>query len=388
MGKRLFYTVSIILFVLLLCCFCSCSGKCVGGMDQQQKNNSMYLFVGTYTSTDSKGIYIYEFDTLLANFKYVNTVNVENPSYLVLNSDEKFLYAVSENDSKEAYANAFSFDNTSGELSFMNRQMTGNLAPCYINVDKERKHVITADYLGGITVFPVDKGGKLKPHSQIIEFEGAGVNPERQTQTHIHFVEFTPDENYLFANDLGLDRIHKFKINKGTDSLFLGKEDPESFKVTDGVGPRHLEFHPNGKYAYLITEMGGTVIAFSYKDGILKQFQTIQADTLHAKGSADIHISPDGHYLYASNRLQGDGIAIFSIDQSNGELTKIGYQATEIHPRNFVITPNGRYLLVACRDSDLIQIFKINKENGLLENTSKTIEVSMPVCLKFASMKN
>lgn len=356
-------------------------------MEELTDENSLYLLVGTYTSGESNGIYVYQFDTVSGFSKYISMVDVENPSYLVVSSNEKFVYSVTENDTGAAYANTFSFDKKEGKLGFLNRQQTGGLAPCYINIDREQKHVVTADYLGSLSVFPVAENGQLEKASQVFSFEGKGIDPDRQKQPHIHFVEFTPDFNYLFANDLGTDKIHKFDVNEDANKPFLEKGKPESFSVKGGAGPRHLAFHPNGKYVYLITEMDGTVIAFNYRNGMLEESQTIAADTLNAKGSADIHISPDGRFLYASNRLKGDGIAIFSIDQTNGRLTKVGYQATGIHPRNFIITPNGRYLLVACRDDDTIQIFRIDQHTGLLEDTSKMIELDMPVCLKFASMK-
>ena len=150
-----------------------------------------------------------------------------------------------------------------------------------------------------------------------------------------------------------------------------------------GSGPRHLTFSPNGHYAYLINELSGTVIAFEYKDGDLKEIQTIAADTVNAQGSADIHISPDGKFLYASNRLKADGIAIFNIHPDNGMLAKAGYQLTGIHPRNFIITPNGKYLLVACRDSNVIQVYERDADTGLLTDVHQDIKVDKPVCIKF-----
>lgn len=352
-----------------------------------QDENSLYLLAGTYTQKESKGIYVYRFDTISGYSEYVSMIEVANPSYLAVSKDEKFVYAVSENGKDTDAANAFSFNKESGKLTFINSQPTGGEAPCYITIDSEGEHIITANYSGGsISVFATKEDGSLTPASMVHEFQGKGVDRERQEQPHLHCVQFSPDEEFLFADDLGTDRIHRFEVNKTGEGDYLKVGKPESFKVADGSGPRHLEFHPNGKYAYLITEMGGTVIAFNYKDGILSEFQTVLADTLKAKGSGDIHVSPGGRYLYASNRLKGDGIAIFSIDHENGSLTKVGYQETAIHPRNFVITPNGKFLLVAGRDSDVIQIFEINKETGLLTNTYKDIELSMPVCLKFISI--
>jgi 6-phosphogluconolactonase len=204
---------------------------------------------------------------------------------------------------------------------------------------------------------------------------------------HLHCVRITPDGKYLLADDLGTDQIHKFNINPNANAdnkeKFLTKGTPEAFKVAPGSGPRHLIFNSDGKFAYLINEIGGTVIAFRYADGMLDEIQTVAADTVNAQGSGDIHLSPDGKYLYASNRLKADGVAIFKVDETNGTLTKVGYQLTGIHPRNFIITPNGKYLLVACRDTNVIQIFERDQATGLLTDIKKDIKVDKPVCLKF-----
>ena len=204
---------------------------------------------------------------------------------------------------------------------------------------------------------------------------------------HLHCVRITPDGKYLLADDLGTDQIHKFNINPNANAdnkeKFLTKGTPEAFKVAPGSGPRHLIFNSDGKFAYLINEIGGTVIAFRYADGMLDEIQTVAADTVNAQGSGDIHLSPDGKYLYASNRLKADGVAIFKVDETNGTLTKVGYQLTGIHPRNFIITPNGKYLLVACRDTNVIQLFERDQATGLLTDIKKDIKVDKPVCLKF-----
>lgn len=351
---------------------------------------SLYLLVGTYTTGESEGIYVYQFDTVSGFSKYKSVVKVTNPSYLTINKEGTHVYSVSETGDAKAAANAFVFDKKDGTLKLLNSQLTGGADPCYIELDKTGKHVVTANYSGGsITAFNINGDGTLTTATQLIRFTGKGADAERQKAPHLHCVRYSPDGKYLFADDLGTDKIHKFGINESNEGNYLKVGTPAAFDVAPGSGPRHLDFHPNGKYAYLINELSGAVIAFNYdaNAGNLTQIQTIQADTLSAKGSADIHVSPDGKFLYASNRLKGDGIAIFSINQADGKLTKVGYQETGVHPRNFVITPNGKFLLVASRDNDVIQIFLIDRVTGLLENTYKDIELDMPVCLKFTSFK-
>lgn len=349
------------------------------------ENSKLYLLIGTYTMGDSEGVYVYEFDTISGNSQYSNSLMLDNPSYLTVSEDGQYIYAVSENNNNTAAVNALAYNKKDGFTSFINSQLTGGADPCYVTVDREGKHVVTANYSGGnMTLFDVKEDGALDVASQVINFVGKGINAERQNTPHIHCVQYSPDGNYLFATDLGTDRIYKFKVdNDSTNYLIAGN--PAYYRIADGSGPRHFDFHPNGKYMYLLNELSGTVIAFNYirESGDLKEFQTIQADSLNAGGSADIHVSPDGKFLYTSHRLEGDGIAIFSINQSDGSLIKIGHQPTNKHPRNFVITPNGKFLLVASRDDNTIQVFQIDQNSGLLENIHKDIEIDMPVCLRF-----
>lgn len=354
------------------------------------EQNSMYLLVGTYTTSESDGIYVYQFDTINGFSKYKSVAKVENPSYLAVSNNEQYVYAVSELGDNKGAANAFSFDKKEGTLSLINSELTGGDDPCYIAVDKTGNHVITANYSGGsITLFDVNEKGALSIAKEVISFMGSGQNAQRQKQPHLHSVIFSPDGNYLFAADLGTDKIHKFNVSMASDSNYISMGTPPAFAVDKGSGPRHMEFHPNGKYLYLINELSGTVNVFVYnkENGDINDVQNVLADTLRAGGSADIHLSPNGKFLYASNRLEGDGIAIFSVNQLDGTLTKVGYQETAVHPRNFAISPNGKFLLVASRDDNLIQIFRINQNTGLLENEYKDIKVSMPVCLKFLSLE-
>lgn len=381
--KKLLFAVACILGISLS----SCNSKknthmeTIGTME-----NELTMLVGTYTAGTSKGIYSYRFNQENGNSTPLSEVEIGNPSYLTSSADGKFVYAVSEFNDGQAAANAFDFNKENGTFRLLNSQKTDGEDPCYIITNG--KYVITANYSGGsISVFPVAKDGSLLPASDVLKFEGSGADKERQEKAHLHCVRISPDGKYLFADNLGTDQIHKFIINPEADAekkeSFLKEGSPAAFEVETGSGPRHLTFSPDGNYAYLINELSGTVIAFEYKDGNLKEIQTIAADTVGAKGSGDIHISPDGKFLYASNRLKADGIAIFRIHPESGKLTKAGYQLTRIHPRNFIITPNGKYLLVACRDSNVIQVYERDADIGLLTDIRKDIKVDKPVCIKF-----
>lgn len=352
----------------------------------ESTENELTMLVGTYTNgSNSKGIYTFRFNEETGEAATLDSVEVPNPSYLVPSEDGKFVYSVNEFGKGQAAVSAFAFDKQKGSLRPLNSQKTMGADPCYLITNG--KNVITANYNGGsITVLPIQEDGSLLPASSVIEFKGSGPVKDRQKQAHLHCVRITPDGKYLLADDLGTDQIHKFNVNPNADAqnkeALLTEGTPAAFKVAPGSGPRHLIFSNDGKFAYLIAEIGGTVIAFQYADGMLKEIQTVAADTVNAQGSGDIHISPDGKFLYASNRLKADGVAIFKINPSDGTLAKVGYQLTGIHPRNFIITPNGKYLLVACRDDNTIEVYQRNEENGLLTDTKKDISVDKPVCLK------
>lgn len=342
--------------------------------------NPLKMVIGTYTGSGSKGIYSFDFDQETGRATRLHTLNIQNPSYLTISKDGKFIYAVSENNDKTAALNCISFDTKSGKMMLMNSQLTNGADPCYVDVHK--KLAITANYSGGsMSVFPILSNGTLGKCQQLYGGSTGGTNKKRQKDAHIHCAMFTGDGQIL-ATDFSADRIlsYKYDDKNGQVSSYDGTL---AAQLTPGSGPRHIAFSPNGKFAFVINELSDKITAFTYENGRLKEYQTIRSGVPNAQGGADIHVSPDGHYLYTSNRLKSDGIAIFSISDSNGRLRKVGYQKTAIHPRNFAITPNGLYLLVACRDSNKIQVFKRNIEKGTLTNTHQDIKVTKPVCIKF-----
>ena len=349
---------------------------------QNETMENLYLIVGSYATPQEEGIKVYAWNNEKGEATYVSGLaGISNPSYQVVTADGERIYSVGEDDGLTSTAHALSFDKANGKLTLMNTQLTQGGAPCYINITPDGKSVITANYMGAnISLIPLDSSGRLTENVKTIVFTGEGEIKNRQDQPHLHCVEFTPDGKHLLANDLGTDKIHVFSLNSD------GKLDEKAgfdINLEPASGPRHICFSKDGRFAYLINEISGKVTTLSYDGKCLTPIQYIEADTVNAQGSADIHLSPDGKFLYASNRLKADGIAIFSVNQETGLLAKVGYQLTGIHPRNFVITPDGKYLLVACRDSNLIQIFSRDEKTGLLMDTGKRIETSKPVCLKF-----
>lgn len=348
------------------------------------QQNNLNLIIGTYTTTcESKGIYVYDFNTETADFKLKSSTDkVVNPSFLTVSDDNKFVYSVNEN-RKESTVSAFGFNNKKGTLAFLNKQNTEGEDPCYILNDT--KNVISANYSGGnISVFKKNTNGSLTPAKQVVQHKGKSRNLQRQESAHVHMVQFTPDKKYVLANDLGTDKIYRYKYNPDAETNIL--EIKDSIGVKRGSGPRHLTFSPNGKFAYLLQELDGTITVFSYYNEELtkiEEAQVIEDDFKGETSAADIHITPDGKYLYATNRGSANDITIFEI-MKNGKLNyKTNLKTLGEGPRNFVIDPSGNFLLVAHQYTDDVVIFKIDKLTGRLTDTEKRITLCAPVCLVF-----
>ncbi|WP_373843666.1 lactonase family protein [Bacteroides heparinolyticus] len=367
------------LFCMLGLSIAACTPK-----KASNNQDELAMLVGTYTNGTSKGIYTFRFNQETGMATPLDSIELANPSYLTPSEDGKLVYAVSEMNDSTASLNTLSFDKETGSMRLLNTELTLGGDPCYVATNGSK--VVTANYSGGnMSVFSLRKDGTATPIDTLFEGTATGPDTIRQNTPHIHCAVFSPDGKYIFATDFSSDRILRFVLHPNAATPHPSMETTD---IEADSGPRHLTFSPDGKYAYLITELSGKIIAFSYDDGRLNQIQTITADTLAARGSADIHLSPDGKYLYASNRLKGDGIAIFSVNPQNGNLAKVGYQQTGIHPRNFNITPNGKFLLVACRDSNIIQVFQRDEHTGLLSDIHRDIILDKPVCIQFTNSVN
>ncbi len=347
------------------------------------------LIIGTYTSGKSEGIYIYDFNTTTGDSKMLSSIKSSNPSFLAVSPDKKYLYAVNEDaDSQNngGMVSAFKFKKKKQQLKFINQQPSGGNHPCYVTIDKTGKWVIVANYSGGsLSVTPVDEDGSLLADKNVLQHEGKGINKQRQEKAHVHQTVLTDDNRHLLVADLGIDKLMLYDFDAATGIATANTN--ASISVTAGSGPRHLAIHPSNKYVYLTEELSGTVGAFSFDNatGKLKLLQTISAVPEDYKGSlsgADIHVSPDGKFLYASNRGELNNLVIYKIDEATGVLSVAAFQSTlGIKPRNFNFDPSGNFLLVANQDSDNISIFSVNHETGLLTDTQKSINVPNPVCL-------
>lgn len=343
------------------------------------------LLIGTYTNTTSEGIYVFDFNTNDGKSKLVSSVTSSNPSFVSIANNKKFVYAVNEND--PGTVSSFIYQKETGTLTPVNTVDTKGAHPCYVSIDKKAKHLVVGNYSGGnLSVFDIKEDGSLSDAKQTIQHNGNGMNRQRQEKAHVHATVYSPDYRMLFVPDLGMDKLMMYKVD--SRSGLLSPAEPPFIETVGGAGPRHMAFHPSENFMYLMEELTGTISVYEFKEN---KWATIQNPTAHpmnykgAMGSADIHISPDGRFLYCTNRGESNTIAIFSINQATGILTPVGHQSTlGIHPRNFTIHPSGNYLLVANRDSDEVVIFRINSFTGMLTDTGERIKVPRPVCLTWA----
>ena len=346
-----------------------------------------YLFIGTYTSGKSRGIYVYKFNTKTGTGTEVGSIEAKNPSYLCVSANGRYLYATDEED-QGGSVGAYAFEPTTGRLALLNAQSSQGSCPCYVSEDKAGKWVFVANYCSGsLAALPVNSDGSLAPAMQVIQQFGKGADTARQKAAHVHSTIFSPDERFLLEANLGTDQEHVY-IFHPNEMIPLREPLDSVTTLQPGSGPRHIAFHPKKSDVYILSELSGTVDAFHFDStsGKMSQFQRIRTTPENFKGfagSADIHIRPDGKYLYATNRGTSNTIAVFEIRKDGMLATKQIISVNGKHPRNFVIDPGGHFLLIANRDTDNIVIFSIDPASGLLKATGKEISIPNPVCLKF-----
>lgn len=358
---------------------------------QSLPENSYYLLIGTYTQErKSDGIYVYNFNSNTGKSSYSSEAKgVLNPSFLTVSEDSEYVYCVNEIGDGKGSISSFSFDAGTGKLDYMNSASSGGNGPCYISVDKANKYVFVGNYSGGsLAAVPINTDGSLGSSIQSIRHEGSSIGTD-QDKSRVHAAVLSENNKFLYVPDLGTDKIHVYDVDI-TKPNPLKPSKPEYVQVKAGGGPRHYTFHPNHKFAYSIQELTGTVTFFQYDNGNLKTMQSVELVSKDSNGpadAADIHISPDGKFLYGSLRGSINELVIYAINEK-GMLSYVGRQSTlGKGPRNFAIDPTGNFLLVGNGGSDEIVVFKRNKVTGLLVSTEERISVGSPVCLKFVPIK-
>lgn len=352
---------------------------------------SNLVYVGTYTRPGgAEGIYLFRQDPVTGGLARLAVTPTVNPSFLAFDPTRRFLFAVDE--TKEylgelsGSASSYRIDPSTGELTFLSRQATHGGDPCHLCTDPTGCYLIVANHENGsVAVLPIDQQGNLQPASEVRQHVGSGPGPTQQGP-HAHFVTFDPTQRLVLVNDKGIDKVMIYRLVDGK----LIAHDPPFARLHSGAAPRHLAFHPSGRYAYVNGEADLTVTAFSYdaEHGAFEELHylsTLPEGVSRGRGStAQILVEPSGRFVYVSNRGH-DSLAIFAIDPNTGRLTAVGHQSTHGRtPRNFAIDPTGRFLYAANQDSDTIVHFRIDHENGWLIPTGAVTEVGAPVCMLFA----
>jgi 6-phosphogluconolactonase len=342
------------------------------------------LYVGTYTSSNSEGIYIYRMDQITGRLQRAGAIKSENPSFLTIDPSKHCLYAV--NETPAGAVSAFRIDRKTRALKFLNQQRSEGADPCHLTVDQAGRSLLLANYTGGsVAVLPIQRDGSLGSASHVEQHEGSGPR-EQQKSAHAHCVKLDRANRFAFAADLGSDKVMIYRFNQREGKLRPGPQ--PSATLHPGAGPRHLTFHPNGKYLYVINELDSSLTTFKYDadKGTLTAFETITTlsrDFVGKSYCADIHVSKSGRFLYGSNRGH-NSIVVFAIDPRTARLSLVEHVSTQGKwPRNFVIDPTGRFLLVANQQTDNVVVFRIDAQTGRLTPTGHGAEIPVPVCLQF-----
>ncbi|QRK12807.1 lactonase family protein [Archangium violaceum] len=367
----------------------SCTEKPSMPIRAPQTPKELWIYVGTYTSGGSEGIYLCRLDMATGALERVGvTRGVAEPSYLALEPKGRYLYAVNELTEFEGQpsgaVSAFAINPQSRELTFINQRPSEGGAPCYLDVDAKGGFVLVANYVGGnVAVLPIQEGGGLGTAVDKKQHEGSGPNAQRQEAPHAHQIRLDAANRYAFVSDLGTDKIMLYRFDEQQGKLTPGT--PPFVSSKPGAGPRHLTFHPNGRFVFSINELDSTITAYAYDaaQGTLTALQTLT--TLpdgynRSNDCGDIHVSPDGRFLYGSNRGH-DSIVVYSID-SEGTLTYVEHVTTRVKwPRNFAIDPTGTYLLVANQKDNSVITFQRNAQTGKLTPVGQPLAVPAPTCL-------
>jgi 6-phosphogluconolactonase len=354
------------------------------------------LYIGTYTKKlphvggkPADGVYVYRMDTATGALRRQSAVGgLENPSFLTVDPARRYAYAVQETSEFEGHTgggvSSLSIDQNSGDLTFLGSQPTHGAHSCYVSVHASGHYVMTANYSGGnITVLPIDSHGTIAPASDVVD--QTGPHPFHDGP-HPHAFETAPGGKFVLVPDCGLDRLYVYRLD--TSSGKLAPHDPPWATLAPGAGPRHLTWNADGTRIYCINERNSTLTVFDWdaERGVLKELQTLPtlpADFQGSNSCADIHIHPNGRFVYGSNRGH-NSIATFAVG-ADGTLTAVGHTSTEGRtPRNFAIDPSGAWLLAANQDTNNIATFSIDLHSGLPQYTGLSEEVPSPVCIRFA----
>ena len=395
-SRRHFLQVAGLGFAALPFTLASCTTTVTEKAPQNQnqdQSQELLLYVGTYAKPEEESIFLYKLNLSTGALTRVGATKAgENPSYLTLDAKHQYLYAVNETTDFQGKASgavsAFAVDQKTGALTFLNQQSTQGSAPCYISLDKAARCALVANYLGGnVSLLPIQPNGQLSPASATDQHTGSGPH-KNQEAAHAHCLLPDPANRFAFAVDLGTDKVYGYRLN--TEKGTLEPTASPAFTAAPGAGPRHLTFHPTAPLAFLINELNSTVTALRY-DATAGTFQEIQtlstlpSDFGGQNSCADLHVSPNGKFLYGSNRGH-DSLVVYAIDTASGRLTLVQHVPTlGQKPRNFTLDPTGQLVLVANQATNTVVTFWVDGQTGQLTPTGNSVSVLAPVCLQVVS---
>lgn len=367
-----------------------------------QPGTQIQVYIGTFTAMEphgrgrAGGMYIARLDPDSGELTSVQTVpGVDNPSFVTLDPGQRHLYAVNEVPEYDGHSggsvSAFAIDPATGGLTYLGRQPTRGAGPCHMTIDDMGRWVLAANYdSGSVAMFGVAGDGRLGPPTDLVQHEGAGSDPERQQGPHAHSVNLDPDCRFALVADLGLDRIMVYHLDRTRGRLV--PNDPPFTETRPGAGPRHLDFHPNGRYVYVINELDSTLVAYEYdgERGTLSEVETVSTlpeGFAGTNGGGEVHAAASGRFVYGSNRGH-DSIVVFAIDEASGRMTYVGHRSTRGRtPRHFGLDPTGSFLFAANQDTDTIVTFRVDTQTGCLTPTGHVREVPTPVCIGIRQSK-
>jgi 6-phosphogluconolactonase len=355
-----------------------------------QKDQTYLVYVGTFSEPDAESIFLYRLNTTSGALTRLGATKAgANPTYLTLDPKQRFLYTVIEtneyNGNKSGSIRAYAIDRKTGGLTLLNEQSSFGPGPCYISLDRTNKMVLVANYAGGsVCALPVQANGQLGSPSATDQHTGSGPH-KNQTTPHAHCFLADPTNKVGLAVDLGIDQVLAYRLDPANGKFLPNPT--VAFAAAPGAGPRHLTFHANNRWAYLINELNSTITALSY-DAAKSKFTELQTLTTLPAGftgdnsCADVHISPNGKFLYGSNRGH-NSIVVYAIDPSTGKLTFVQHADTQGKtPRNFALDPSGRIALVGNQNTNNIFTYRIDSKTGKLTPTGISVNLPAPVCLQ------
>ena len=373
----------------------------VGAMSAQAASeNEVELLVGSYTQGKSQGIYRLQFNSETGRItpEPLQVFKAANPSWLTLSKDQQRLFVVNENGKGQAdvvgRVSSLAIDPKTNQLTLINQVKSLGEEPTHSSLSADERYLFVANYGvhedpgGSLAVLPINDQGQLQPVTQMSSHQASRVNPERQMSAHVHSVVPSPDGKFVFANDLGADKIFVYQYDPQANPEHpLVAAKPPAVELPAGSGPRHLLFSKDGKHAYLTTEMSAQVFVFDYANGQLKQRQSVElahGQPQEKRAAGALHASADGKFLYVSNRGKANELLVFAIDPVTGELTEVQRRSVEgDHPREFTLSPNGKFLLVANQMSNAIVVIERDAETGKLGKTLQTLPMDAPSDVKF-----